>query len=69
MTYVPVDEHGVVPPEAVRHALTDETILRSLMCLVHKLLHAPTVHWKRSSREGRARDDVQLVRHLFELDS
>lgn len=33
ITYVPVDEHGAVPPEAVRHALTDETILRSLMCL------------------------------------
>lgn len=52
-----------------RHALTDETILKSLMCLVHKLWHAPTVHLKRSSREGRARDYVQLVRHLFELDS
>ena len=31
VTYVPVDEHGVVDPEAVRDALTDETILVSIM--------------------------------------
>ena len=31
MTYVPVDAHGVVDPEAVREALTDETILVSIM--------------------------------------
>jgi cysteine desulfurase len=31
VTYVPVDEHGVVDPEAVRDALTDETILASIM--------------------------------------
>ena len=31
VTYVPVDEHGVVDPEAVREALTDETILVSIM--------------------------------------
>jgi len=31
VTYVPVDEHGVVDPEAVRDALTDETILVSVM--------------------------------------
>lgn len=31
VTYVPVDEHGVVHPEAVREALTDETILVSIM--------------------------------------
>jgi cysteine desulfurase len=31
VTYVPVDEHGVVDPEAVREALTDETILVSVM--------------------------------------
>ena len=37
--------------------------------LVNKLLHAPTVNLKRSSHEGRGRDYVQLVRHLFELDS
>jgi glutamyl-tRNA reductase len=37
--------------------------------LVNKFLHVPTVNLKRSSREGRGRDYVQLVRHLFELDS
>ena len=31
VTYVPVDEHGVVDPEAVREALMDETILVSIM--------------------------------------
>jgi len=31
VTYVPVDEHGVVDPAAVREALTDETILVSIM--------------------------------------
>jgi cysteine desulfurase len=31
ITYVPVDAHGVVDPEAVREALTDETILVSIM--------------------------------------
>src|SRR5262249_13237486 len=31
VTYVPVDEHGVVAPEAVQEALTDETILVSIM--------------------------------------
>ena len=31
VTYVPVDAHGVVDPEAVREALTDETILVSIM--------------------------------------
>jgi len=31
VTYVPVDGHGVVEPEAVRDALTDETILVSIM--------------------------------------
>jgi glutamyl-tRNA reductase len=36
--------------------------------IVNKLLHAPTVNLKRSSREGRGSDYVQLVRHLFELD-
>lgn len=29
---------------------------------------SPTVNLKRSSREGRIRDDGQLVRHLFERD-
>jgi glutamyl-tRNA reductase len=36
--------------------------------IVNKLLHAPTVNLKRSSREGQGRDYVQLVRRLFELD-
>jgi glutamyl-tRNA reductase len=36
--------------------------------IVNKLLHAPTTNLKHSSREGRVRDYVQLVRHLFELD-
>ena len=36
--------------------------------LVNKLLHVPTVNLKRSFREGRERDYVQLVRRLFELD-
>jgi cysteine desulfurase len=31
ITYVPVDTHGIVDPEAVRDALTDETILVSIM--------------------------------------
>lgn len=31
VTYVPVDAHGVVAPEAVRDALTDTTILVSIM--------------------------------------
>lgn len=31
VTYVPVDAHGVVHPEAVQEALTDETILVSIM--------------------------------------
>lgn len=31
VTYVPVNEHGVVEPNAVREALTDETILVSIM--------------------------------------
>lgn len=31
VTYVPVNTHGVVDPEAVRAALTDETILVSIM--------------------------------------
>ena len=36
--------------------------------LVQKLFHVPTVNLKRSFREGRAPDYVQLVRHLFALD-
>ena len=31
ITYVPVDEHGVVDPQAVRDSLTDRTILVSIM--------------------------------------
>jgi cysteine desulfurase len=31
VTYLPVDEHGLVAPEAVREAITDQTILVSLM--------------------------------------
>ena len=31
ITYVPVDEHGVVDPQAVRESLTDQTILVSIM--------------------------------------
>jgi len=31
VTYVPVDAHGVVAPEAVREALTDETMVVSIM--------------------------------------
>lgn len=31
VTYLPVDEHGLVAPEAVREAITDQTILISLM--------------------------------------
>ena len=37
--------------------------------LVNKLLHVPTVNLKRAFRDGRALDYVQLVRHLFALDS
>ncbi len=36
--------------------------------IVNKLLHAPTVNLKRSTQQGRLRDYVQLVRHLFNLD-
>ena len=36
--------------------------------IINKLLHAPTVNLKRSSQQGRLRDVVHLVRHLFELD-
>jgi glutamyl-tRNA reductase len=36
--------------------------------IVNKLLHAPTVNLKRSAREGKVRDYVQLVRRLFELE-
>jgi glutamyl-tRNA reductase len=36
--------------------------------IVNKLLHAPTVNLKRSSRQGKVRDYVQLVRRLFELE-
>jgi glutamyl-tRNA reductase len=37
--------------------------------IVNKLLHTPTVNLKRSTGQGRLRDDVRLVRHLFDLDS
>jgi len=37
--------------------------------IVNKMLHAPTVNLKRSTRQGGLRDYVQLVRHLFELDA
>jgi cysteine desulfurase len=36
VTYVPVDAHGVVDPEAVREALTDETILVSVIMPITK---------------------------------
>jgi glutamyl-tRNA reductase len=36
--------------------------------ITNKLLHTPTVNLKRSSRQERLRDYVQLVRSLFELD-
>ena len=36
--------------------------------IVNKLLHAPTVYLKRSSRAGQVRDAVHWVRHLFDLD-
>ncbi|MGE3541349.1 MAG: glutamyl-tRNA reductase [Candidatus Tectimicrobiota bacterium] len=37
--------------------------------IVNKLLHAPTVYLKRASDAGQVRDAVQLVRHLFQLDT
>jgi glutamyl-tRNA reductase len=36
--------------------------------IVNKLMHAPTVNLKRASRDGRVRDYVQIVQHLFNLD-
>lgn len=36
--------------------------------IVNKLLHGPTINLKRSTEQGRLRDYVQLVRHLFNLD-
>jgi glutamyl-tRNA reductase len=48
----------------------DRRVIEALTVgIVNKLLHAPTVNLKRSSREGQGRDYVQLVRRLFELDS
>ena len=40
-----------------------------LTAIVNKLLHAPTVYLKRTTPEGQGGDVVQLVRHLFDLDS
>jgi glutamyl-tRNA reductase len=39
------------------------------VAIVNKLLHAPTVYLKRVSGAEQGRDTVQLVRHLFELDT
>jgi glutamyl-tRNA reductase len=36
--------------------------------IVNKMLHTPTVNLKRASHEGRVRDYVQLLQHLFELE-
>jgi glutamyl-tRNA reductase len=69
--------------EQVRHAELEKTMAklgplddrqrRALEALssglVNKLLHPPTVNLKRSASQGRLRDYVQLVRHLFELDT
>ena len=37
--------------------------------IVNKLLHKPTVNLKRATGQGRLRDDIELVRHLFGLDA
>jgi len=69
--------------EQVRHAELEKTMAklgplddhqrRALEALssrlVNKLLHPPTINLKRSVSQGRLRDYVQLVRHLFELDT
>jgi glutamyl-tRNA reductase len=36
--------------------------------IVNKLMHLPTVNLKRASRDGRVRDYVQIVQHLFDLE-
>jgi glutamyl-tRNA reductase len=48
-----------------RERRTIETLTTGI---VNKLLHAPTVNLKRASRDGRARDYVQLVQDLFDLE-
>jgi glutamyl-tRNA reductase len=37
--------------------------------IVNKLLHAPTVYLKRTTSEAQGSEVVQLVRHLFDLNS
>ena len=52
-------------------SLTDrerQTVAALTSGIVNKLMHAPTVNLKRASRDGRIRDYVQLVRHLFDLE-
>jgi glutamyl-tRNA reductase len=51
----------------------DDRQLRTIEALtaaiVNKLLHAPTVQLKRSTHDGQGGEVVQLVRHLFDLNS
>ena len=52
-------------------SLTDrerQTVAALTSGIVNKLMHAPTVNLKRASRDGRIRDYVQMVRHLFDLE-
>jgi glutamyl-tRNA reductase len=52
------------PLDERQHRLIEELTTR----IVNKFLHTPTVNLKRASRHERLRDDVALVRALFELD-
>jgi cysteine desulfurase len=64
VTYLPVDEHGVVSPASVADALTDRTVLVSVMLANNEIgTIQPVAQIARLVKERAARDGRTIVMH------
>jgi cysteine desulfurase len=64
VTYLPVDEHGVVSPASVAEALTDRTVLVSVMLANNEIgTIQPVAEISRLVRERATRDERTIVMH------